>query len=89
MLEFPVEVTETAMYGAIVLFLIAAFLGLQAPPAAAQGRRTVEANSCSKLMVSVPRCPKRFLPACQRITACTLNGQPSRVCTSWRCQRIL
>ena len=35
-LEFPV-ITETAMYGAIVLFLIAAFLGLQTPPAAAQG----------------------------------------------------
>jgi hypothetical protein len=78
------------MYGAIVLFLVAAFLGLQTPPAGAQGGATVEPNSCFKLIVSVPRCTRKgFIAACQRTAACTLNGKSSKVCTFYQCMRIL
>jgi hypothetical protein len=75
---------------AILLFLIAAFLGLQTPAANAQGG-TVEASSCLRLLARVPTCTptKRFLPACVRTAACTLNGRRSNVCTAWKCQRIL
>ncbi len=77
------------MHGAIVLFLVAAFLGFQTPVAGAQGRTKVEVNACLRLMASVPRCTKGHLPACQRTAACTVSGKASKVCTSWRCQRIL
>jgi hypothetical protein len=77
------------MYGAIVLFLIAAFLGLQTPSVASAQGRTLETNPCTRIMARVPQCTKRFIAGCQRTAACTVNGRPSRVCTAWKCVRVL